>query len=91
MSKKMNYSFHLNGLASHEQMNMIFDNNDFIVLSDSDVKLTDKEFYDLGIGHEFDDGSEYWVFDKNTGKCINDTAWFGEYRTIPIKKIKLKF
>lgn len=32
---------------------------------------------------QIDDGEPEYRFDKKTGKCINESSYFGAYRTIP--------
>lgn len=81
----MKMNFHCAGIMSEENMNEIYMNDKIVVLSESDQKLNKNEFEKLDIrNHELPDGSDYWIFYKDTGKCLNDYKAFGCYRTIDI-------
>jgi hypothetical protein len=83
MKKKFN--FHGGGYVSKEEMNVIYMDDNTVVISDDDVILSVDELDELNKDkHEFDSGDTYWIFDKATGKCLNDSTTFGCFRTIDI-------
>ena len=79
----MKMYFHCAGLISEEDWDNIYENEKIIVLSDSCNRLNNRQFKKLNTNkHEFSDGSSYWIFYKENGKCLNDDCAFGAYRTI---------
>lgn len=82
---KKSFNFHCEGTVSQEKMNVIYENDEFIVLSDSKYQLTDEKFIELDKNeHEFSSGDEYWIFNKSNGGCVNDSTLFGCKRTINV-------
>lgn len=82
---KKKFSFHGGGYVSKEEMNVIYMDDNTVVLSDDNVVLSVDEFNELDkTEHEFYTGDTYWIFNKLTGKCLNDCTTFGCFRTIDI-------
>ena len=80
---KKEFNFHGGGYVSKEEMNIIYMDDNTTVLSDDNCVLSEEEFNELNKNkHEFDSGDTYWIFDKTTGRCLNDSTTFGCYRTI---------
>lgn len=81
MIKEMN--FHGFGAVSIEELNVVFQNDEVIILSDYEEVIDTNDYESLDKnGHEFDSGDSYWIFNKDSGKCLNDERSFGCYRTI---------
>ena len=83
--KTKNFNFHCGGLTSQEEMNVIYEDDMFVVLGDDDYELDVDDFKCLDFNeHEFDSGCSYWIFNKSDGRCVNDSNYFGCFRTITI-------
>lgn len=80
---KMN--FHGFGSVSQEDFFVIYENETEIVLGGEEDTLTESEFIELDLKkHEFDTGDSYWIFNKKSGKCMNDNTFGGCFRTINV-------
>lgn len=64
MSKTLTMNFHLAGVVSHEDYDVINEDEKTITLGDLNNSETE------------------WVFNKKTGKCLNDDTTFGARRSI---------
>lgn len=80
---KMFFNFHCGGKVSKEEMNIIYQDEYAVVLSDGKDLLVKSDFDNLSLDkNKFVWGSEYFIFSKINGKCLNDNNIFGCYRTI---------
>ena len=61
------------GIVSKEKKFVGYENDEFVVLTDDGYELDDEEFGNLSYErNEFDWGESYKVFNKKTGRCLND-------------------
>lgn len=80
----MKMNFHGYGMISKEEMVVCYKDEEHIVLGDIG-DITKEEYRKLDkTKHEDECGSDYWIFELKTGKCINDLNTFGCYRSIDI-------
>lgn len=71
--KKLTMKLRAFGIVSKEKKSVGYENDKYIVLTDDGYELSDEEFSELSLKrNEFDWGESYKVFDKKTGKCLND-------------------
>lgn len=70
IGQKITINFHCAGVVSQEQLK--------IIDIQGDVLITDETF-------NGDNGEEKRKFNSITGKCLNDSNYFGSKRTIEMK------
>lgn len=80
----MKMNFHGCGMISKEEMDVCYKDDEHVVLGYIG-EINQEEYRELDkTRHEDEGGSDYWIFELNTGKCINDLKTFGCYRSIDV-------